>query len=169
MLISLIWEFDKAGDILVGSSDGRITRRAERRDAGDLTRLASALWPDHNLAELSAEMDGILMGDEEAAFICMYGDKPAGFAHCTLRRDYVEGSEESPTAYLEGIFVVPEHRGEGIASELLMRCEGWALEMGCAEIASDCELGNLDSERFHLRSGFSEANRVICFIKRLKT
>ena len=33
--------------------------------------------------------------------------------------------------------------------------------------ASDCELGNGESLRFHLAMGFREANRVICFTKEL--
>lgn len=38
---------------------------------------------------------------------------------------------------------------------------------GCTEPASDCELDNDESLAFHLSAGFSEANRVICFAKRL--
>ena len=49
----------------------------------------------------------------------------------------------------------------------LAACEAWAKERGCAEFASDCELDNADSLRFHLGVGFEEANRVICFKKDL--
>ncbi len=34
-----------------------------------------------------------------------------------------------------------------------------------AEMASDCELQNTDSLKFHLAMGFEEANRIICFKK----
>ena len=37
--------------------------------------------------------------------------------------------------------------------------------MGCREFASDCELDNADSFKFHMAVGFEEANRVICFKK----
>lgn len=30
-----------------------------------------------------------------------------------------------------------------------------------------CEFGNSDSLKFHLKMGFAEANRIICFTKRL--
>ena len=33
--------------------------------------------------------------------------------------------------------------------------------------ASDCELSNEGSLRFHLATGFQEAGRIICFIKQL--
>lgn len=142
---------------------------AKRQDVEDLTKMASILWPDHDKADLRCEMDGIIEKDKGIIYLCLHGGKPIGFAHCSIRGDYVEGAEKSPTAYLEGIFVMPENRGEGVASDLLRHCEVWAAEMGCEEIASDCELNNLESERFHLRSGFSEANRIICFIKSLES
>lgn len=151
----------------LGNGDWAI-RRAHRQDLEALVELASLLWPGNDEAELKSEMGGALARDDEVVFICLCGGRPSGFAHCSLRHDYVEGAERSPTAYLEGIFVVPGHRGEGMASGLLNYCESWAAGMGCIEIASDCELGNHESERFHLKSGFFEANRVVCFIKKLK-
>ena len=39
---------------------------------------------------------------------------------------------------------------------------------GAEEFASDCELKNTDSLKFHLNIGFKEANRIICFVKNLK-
>lgn len=36
-----------------------------------------------------------------------------------------------------------------------------------AEFASDCELTNKDSLRFHRGLGFTEANRIICFTKKI--
>lgn len=50
---------------------------------------------------------------------------------------------------------------------LLMACQNWAKEQGCVEFASDCELTNEESLRFHLNMGFEEANRIICFTKKL--
>ena len=43
----------------------------------------------------------------------------------------------------------------------------WAKEKGCNEFASDCELINEDSLKFHMALGFEEANRIICFRKEL--
>ena len=48
----------------------------------------------------------------------------------------------------------------------MAQCEQWAREKGCAEFASDCELTNTASLRFHLGVGFREENRIICFKKR---
>ncbi len=107
------------------------------------------------------------LNDEAACFIKYVDDKPIAFAQCQLRHDYVEGTESSPVGYLEGIFVLEEYRKNGYAAELLAACERWAKEKGCSEFASDCELDNADSLRFHLAMGFAEANRIICFKKAL--
>lgn len=40
-------------------------------------------------------------------------------------------------------------------------------DKGCAQFASDCELDNDLSRHFHLGTGFREANRIICFTKKL--
>ena len=90
-----------------------------------------------------------------------------GFAQCQLRHDYVEGTDSSPVGYLEGIYVIPSCRHRGIAGVLLAACERWAVKMGCTEFASDCELDNLESLAFHKSAGFTEANRIICFTKKL--
>lgn len=92
-------------------------------------------------------------------------EKPVGFAQCQLRREYVEGTGTSPLGYLEGIFVLEAYRLRGYAKELLLSCEKWSKEKQCSEFASDCELENDDSLRFHIAMGFEEANRIICFRK----
>ncbi len=91
-----------------------------------------------------------------------------GFAQCQLRYDYVEGTHSSPVGYLEGIFIEPSHQHKGYAKELLKECELWAKSKGCKEFASDCELDNADSLKFHIAMGFEEANKVICFRKDLR-
>ena len=90
-----------------------------------------------------------------------------GFAQCSLRNDYVEGCSHSPVGYLEGIFVLENYRQKGISRQLLLSCETWAKKQGCREFASDCELDNTQSLSFHLACGFEEANRIICFTKKL--
>lgn len=142
-------------------------KKATVNDLKDLVCLALELWPGHTAGELSAEFAEILAKKDAAFFLAYDNGKPIGFAQCQLRRDYVEGTQSSPVGYLEGIFVSEPHRKRGIARELLAACECWAKEKGCAEFASDCELNNTESLRFHLSMGFEEANRIICFTKKL--
>jgi aminoglycoside 6'-N-acetyltransferase I len=116
---------------------------------------------------LEAEFCKLAKNDEAVCFIKYVDDKPIAFAQCQLRHDYVEGTDSSPVGYLEGIYVQEKYRKNGYAAELLSECEKWAKENGCTEFASDCELENIDSLRFHMALGFEEANRIICFRKDL--
>ena len=140
-------------------------KRAGINETGELANLAIQMWSDHDLEDLEAEYRELSMNSEAACFIKYVDDKPIAFAQCQLRHDYVEGTDSSPVGYLEGIFVSDQYRRNGYAAELLSECEKWAIEKGCTEFASDCELGNTDSIKFHMSLGFEEANRIICFRK----
>ena len=142
-------------------------RKAESKDLPHLAALACRLWPDNTVEEMRSEMGEILTKPDAVFFLAYEEDLPIGFAQCQLRYDYVEGTDSSPVGYLEGIYVAEECRKHGIAKELLSACEAWAKSMGCREFASDCELGNTQSLRVHLHVGFTEANRIICFTKKL--
>lgn len=142
-------------------------RAACERDLPDVVRLAFDLWPEHDPKELEAECADLLKTGALFALYHASDGKAAGFAQCQLRHDYVEGTETSPVGYLEGIYVEPAFRSRGIARELLHFCEAWARAKGCREFASDCELTNIESLHFHLHTGFREANRIICFCKKL--
>ena len=142
-------------------------RKATRDDAMNVAKLAIQMWEDNTLEGLTEEMAEIIASPESAVFLLYDGEMPVGFAQCQLRHDYVEGTESSPVGYLEGIFVEEGYRNKGYAKELLKQCEAWAKDMGCSEFASDCELTNTGSLAFHLKMGFEEANRVICFTKKL--
>ena len=142
-------------------------RKAEMNDAKTVTELAVRLWPEHTVEELEAEFCELLAKDDCAVFLYEQAGEAVGFAQCQLRHDYVEGTDSSPVGYLEGIYVAEPYRNQRIASALLSACEDWASGKGCTEFASDCELTNTDSLRFHLAAGFTEANRIICFTKKL--
>ena len=141
--------------------------RARAEDAPRLAELFGIVWPEHSPEELT-EIVGKYVGSDDAAvfYDCVDG-MPVGAAMCALRHDYVEGCATSPVGYLEGVAVREDCRDRGIARSLLAECEQWAREKGCTEFASDCELTNTASLRFHLSVGFSEANRIICFKKTL--
>lgn len=142
-------------------------RKAISKDEALLAQLACELWPGHALEEMKEEMAELLQNSEAACFLALEEETPAGFAQCQLRHDYVEGTEGSPVGYLEGVYIREAYRKKGYARALLSACENWAKEKGCTEFASDCELDNAQSLAFHLRAGFQEANRIICFTKKI--
>ena len=143
-------------------------KKAKTEDAFAAAKLAIQMWEDNVLEELAAEFAALIGNSEAAVFLGTVNGQAIGFAQCQLRHDYVEGTETSPVGYLEGIFVEEKFRKRGFAKQLLAACENWAKEQGCTEFASDCELDNTESLKFHLGLGFEEANRVICFTKKLE-
>ncbi len=141
--------------------------KAELKDLSTVAKLAVQMWEDNTVEDLKREFEEILSKGKGRFFLKYENDIPVGFAQCQLRSDYVEGTETTPVGYLEGIFVREEYRHKGYAKELLAACEEWSKEGGAEEFASDCELDNTVSYRFHMAMGFTEANRIICFTKKI--
>ena len=141
--------------------------KAQITDANIVAELAAKLWPSASVDILVEEFRESLVSEVSATYLYIIDNTAIGFAQCQLRRDYVEGTETSPVGYLEGVYVESGYRKKGYAKALVEACENWAKSKGCSEFASDCELHNTDSLAFHLRSGFTEANRIICFTKKL--
>ena len=142
-------------------------KAVERDDLAAAVNLAVLLWPGHTAKGLMEEFTELVAREDVRIFLKYKDELPVGFAQCQLRHDYVEGTQSSPVGYLEGIFIMEGHRRRGYAKELLNACEGWARNKGCKEFASDCEIDNVDSFRFHIAAGLTEANRIICFTKKL--
>ena len=131
----------------------------------ELSLVAMNLWPQHSLENIKSVLEKYIQGEKTAVFMHLVDDKCVALALVSLRRDYVEGCITSPVGYLEGICVDKNYRKAGIASKLCKECETWAKSKGCSEFASDCELTNEASYRFHLNMDFEEANRIIHFKK----
>jgi aminoglycoside 6'-N-acetyltransferase I len=131
-------------------------------------RLRDTLWPQPEV-EHSREIAEILAEpDRYAAFLCgMPNGDYVGFAEAAIRSDYVNGCETSPVAFLEGIFVEPAQRRNGIARALCAAVEQWTRSRGCREFASDADLSNLVSHRMQGALGFAETERVVFFRKLL--
>lgn len=144
-----------------------MVQRATKDDSRILAEMAIQMWESHTVESLETEFTETLNDKHSTFFIKYVNSVPIGFAQCGLRTDYVEGTESSPVGYLEGIFIKADYRKNGYARELLLACEMWAKDMGCTEFASDCELNNIDSLKFHIAMGFDEANRIICFKKNI--
>ena len=144
-----------------------MVKKAGSNDIETIASLAAVLWNTHFIDELSREFSDIISKGDAQFFLKYENNIPVGFAQCQLRRDYVEGTETSPVGYLEGIFVKEGCRNKGYARELVSACEAWAKDNNCKEFASDCEIDNIESFQFHIAVGFTEANRIICFTKKI--
>jgi aminoglycoside 6'-N-acetyltransferase I len=131
-------------------------------DLDDLRAMRIALWPDSGSDDLTSLTSP---SDSGIVLICRIGNAPAGFAEIGLRRDYVNGCETSPVAFLEGIYVIPTQRRRGIARLMIAAAEEWARQKSCKEFASDAALENQPSHLMHRALGFAETQRVVYFRK----
>jgi len=123
----------------------------------DWHRLRCALWPDHGVKEHRQEIADFLAGSatEPAAVFLAHSDEGnfVGLIELSIRV-YAEGCEQANPAYVEGIYVEPDQRRQGIARKLLCAAEDWAREKGCGEIASDSLPDNTPSADLHTSSRF---------------
>lgn len=152
---------------MVAENDRVVIRRAETADIPAVVEMAMRLWDGYTAEELSVLFQEAVACGESAVWLAVADGRTAGFAQGQLRHDYVEGTSSCPVGYLEAVYVRDEYRRRGVARQLVRACEEWAKENGCVEFASDCELENRTSLAFHLNIGFEEANRIICFVKKI--
>lgn len=132
--------------------------------AGWLT-LRRALWPEGSEAEHLAEMAEFLGAPKRFAQFVAYdaAGLALGFIEASIRSDYVNGTQSSPVAFLDGIYVLPAHRRSGVARSLFAAVSGWAVDQGVHEIASDAAIDNTLSHQVHQALGFVETERVVYF------
>jgi aminoglycoside 6'-N-acetyltransferase I len=132
-----------------------------------LTKLASELWTDGSFEEELIYYQSLLDAENEVCYLAKVEGVYVAFIHVSLRAEYVEGADDSPVAYIEGLYVKPSYQKQGIAQNLVGLAEAWGRKKGCKQVASDTELSNVSSIDFHKKMGFEEVNRVVCFVKRL--
>lgn len=132
-------------------------------------RLRQALWPDCPAHEHIEEMRAFLLEpDRYAQFVAYAGDgAAAGFVEAALRTDYVNGTDSSRVAFLEGLYILPRYRRQGWGRALVDAVTAWARSSGCRELAADALLDNEASHRMHQALGFEETERVVFFRKAL--
>jgi aminoglycoside 6'-N-acetyltransferase I len=142
-----------------------IVRRADAADRAEVLRMRMTFWPDSE----EAEVDDALCWAVTVGCV-LVAERPegglAGFAELEHRK-WAEGCDDSPVAYLEGIWVDGDKRRSGVAAALVRAAEDWARSLGRTELASSCDIDNADSEAFHLSTGFKETGREICFVRPL--
>ena len=135
---------------------------------GQWVELRFALWPDEDHKIMAREAPGILARPDMLVLLARAAGGVVGFAEASIRRDYVNGCETSPVAFVEGLYVTPDHRHGGVARALVAAVERWAKAQGLRELASDTMLDNEQSHAMHRALGFSETERVVYFRKALK-
>jgi len=129
-----------------------------------------ALWPEGSADEHAREIEDFFAGRSREPLATLVAQavpgQLLGFVEISIRT-YAEGCTTDRVGYLEGWYVLPEARGQGIGRALVEAAEAWARAQGCTEFASDTEADNEASAAAHQALGFTEVNLIRCFRKDL--
>jgi aminoglycoside 6'-N-acetyltransferase I len=136
-------------------------------DDPEWARMRCALWPDLATLACPGDMAAWLRRVDTAVIVAARaGGGLCGFAEVGSR-SIADGCDSTPVAYLEGWYVDSDSRRQGVGAALVRAAMAWAQTHGYRELASDAELGNLDSQRAHAALGFVEVGRAVLFVKPL--
>lgn len=125
-----------------------------------------ALFPGESRAGMNIEIDRILKSPKRAGYCAENSRGILGFAEYNLR-EFANGCISQPVPFLEGIWVRPEARRNGVAAALISHLEEVARADGHTEFGSDVLMDNQVSLDVHNRLGFTETERVVYFRKEI--
>ncbi len=155
---------------------GPQVRPVYRPDRDEWVRMRTALWPDDGQNENGEDVEAFFAtdtfrwSDSLLSWKVFVAERPdgglCGFVDTSIR-PHVDGCTTRPVGYVEGWFVDPDVRLQGIGKKLVEAAERWAAAQGCKEMASDAHLGNTVSHEAHKALGFEESERLVHFRKRL--
>jgi len=130
----------------------------------DWLLLRSEFFPEDFPGEHKQFLQGLSEAGRFTAFVATTESAgPMGFAEVSIRNDYVNGCQHRPALFLEGIYVRPEFRSQGVARALVSAAAQFGAQKGCQEFASDVLIDDDNSLAAHARLGFAETERVVYF------
>lgn len=142
-------------------------RLATSADVEAWSALRTQLWPQLDAHEHAVEAVQWIADPTTDCLLAVAPDGHLlGFVEVGLR-DYAEGCETSPVGYVEGWFVAPHARRRGVGRALMRAAEDWARAKGCAEIASDTEVHNVESQEAHERLGYERVETIVVYRRSL--
>jgi aminoglycoside 6'-N-acetyltransferase I len=148
-------------------------RKADAKDVEALGSLRAALWPDATQQEHEADARALTSATPPstlplAVFVAESAGAVVGFVEVG-QRSHADGCDASrPVGFIEGWFVAPTHRGQGIGRALIAAAESWSRDQGCLELASDTWIDNEPSQRAHEALGFEVVDRCVNYRKDLR-
>lgn len=138
-------------------------RPCRPEDRKDYQRMREALWPDCS----DADNDAWFARDDATTLLAIRDDGTlCGFVEVGAR-SIADSCETSPVGYIEGWYVDPDMRSQGVGRALLAAAEQWARARGYREMASDALADNSVSIEAHQRCGYERLETVTQFRKSL--
>jgi predicted N-acetyltransferase YhbS len=151
-------------------------RPVYRPDRDEWVRMRTALWPDDGKAEHGKDVAAYFAtgtfrwSESSLPWKVLVAERPTGglcgFVEASIR-PFADDCTTRPVGYVEGWFVDPDVRRQGVGGRLFKAAEEWAAIHGCKEMASDAHVGNTVSHEAHKALGFEESGRLVHFRKKL--
>lgn len=141
-------------------------RRVGEKEKQEWLSLRGQLWPRYDPDQLRDEVDRMLEHPNWGIFAAQHEGRLVGFIECSIR-DKAPGCETNRIGYIEGWFVVPQFRRQGIGARLVEFGEMWARANGCTEMVSDTTSDYLSSRAAHKALGYQEVKRRFHYRKSL--
>jgi aminoglycoside 6'-N-acetyltransferase I len=137
-------------------------RPLQESDLAEWFRLRRLLWDATDENEHKAEILDIMEHSDSQLVLAaeLRNGRLAGFLEASIR-PFVEDCHSDHVGYLEGWYVEPELRRQGIGRALVNAAEQWARGKGCIEMASDAEIDNDGSVAAHIKLGYEETSRLV--------
>lgn len=127
--------------------------------------MRAALWPLHDPELLRKEALMVLASQpfwrDELSWTVFAAQRQdgrlGGFLELTVY-EKLGFCRHSPVGYIEGWYVDPDLRGQGVGRSLVETAVRHLQDLGIREIASDAELDNLVSHLAHMALGFEQTH-----------
>jgi aminoglycoside 6'-N-acetyltransferase I len=142
-------------------------RAAVPADADGWLRMREELWPDasgSHAGEIALYFQGSSSNPLHVVVAADAAGSLVGFAELSIR-NYAEDCETDRVAYLEGWYVDPGARRQGVGRALMAAAEDWGRSQGCTEFGSDALIDNAVSAEAHRALGFEETAQIRTFRK----
>jgi aminoglycoside 6'-N-acetyltransferase I len=144
-----------------------LIRSVREADRQSWEHMRHALWPssaqEHG-ETIARFFAGAVREPLEVLLVFDEQEHAVGFIELSIRA-YAEGCATDRVAFVEGWYVEPTVRQQGVGTALIRAAEDWARSQGCTELGSDAEVDNESSAAAHLAVGFTETGIVRCFLK----
>ncbi len=135
---------------------------AGRAERAAVIELLAAQLAEHDIAlptaSLASAVDGVLEVPARGILLLAHlGEAPVGAAYLAYTWTLEHGGR---VAWLEELYVRPEHRSQGIGGDLLTAVLAHARAAGCAAIDLEVESSHARAAGLYIRRGFRQLGRT---------
>lgn len=138
--------------------------KASSSDGTQLVEIInSALGYDVSENTLNDRIQKILQRHDHLLMVAKIDDQVVGFCHGYLRllTEVVEAIE------IGGLAVTEEHRGKGVAKQLVTAIEDWAKTMGYTQVVLASNIIRTNAHEFYEHLGYKKIKQQFAFEKNL--